>query len=229
MLCYQMQLGKTFFFGFLFLILFAPSGARADVAKTIARCDELKNNSWEQAVASKGWEVAAADFHTKMDHRFEKVILGMNLTDNKNICGDYTDILRSANLRDFVSMDCADGAGGCEKGVLQDPQEFQCALFHAFQSENLNQYIDPSRQITQDDVYNVYNQRRDRIATEIENVGISMKISLFALREMQAAYVLHKSFLCVIQNLELMRNELRDFMEQAVRIPGKFINCGFEE
>lgn len=201
---------------------FAAENAPSQAEK---RCDELGDTFWRQSVQTNGWGQAAVDFKKHMDERFRAQIMKMK-TGNNPKCEITEELFKKADLLDFATRECAEGESDCQKGILVENKEFQCALLEAYLSTNLAM---PTAERDRSVIYDLYNQRKNLIAREIETIGITTRISLRSLVEMQVSYVLHRRSECVIERLQTMRNELRNFMEQAVRIPAKFINCGFQK
>ncbi len=236
-----MQLSKKILSA-LILSLILLNNAHADTMK-IPRCDELleqyqtgtlKSTWFDMYEDEIYWEDIRDKFHKEMDKRFEEII--KDITKGKKIkkCSNCdieqtsSDSLENAGFVDFALEEKEKPP----RGVLLETQEYQCVLFLTLQSPTMisekNSEISSEWTGEMSTLFMRHKMIKDEIAQEIETVGIAIRIALDSLSEMQMAYVIHRRLECLTFCLEETRDALKDYFEQLVRIPGKFLNCGYE-
>lgn len=233
-----MQLRLKIIFGvLLFSLLLMPTATKA-ADQSIPRCDQLLeqyNNgtlksTWldDYYQDNLSWTKIRDEFHKEMDSRFKEKI--QDMTGNDKIpkkcgeCQSTSESITNASFGKFVLEE-----KDPPKGVLLETQEYQCVLYFILQNQDYSDIADSENWNTETtQLFTQYKSLKSEIAQEIETTGVAMRIAIDSLGEMQTAYLVHKRLVCIIACLQETRSALKDYLEQAVRIPGKFLNCGYE-
>jgi hypothetical protein len=193
-------------------------------------CTQLnQNNSWLTALnQAENWQAISEVFHQSQNEKFNEQIskLQQNSIFSNALSMGFTKAHTSdCSNSDFITESFGPQNDSFHKQILTETQLYTCALFAKLNSNDL-QVSTP--EFSQLNLFQQTKNTRQQLFTEIELTNKTTVTALEAVGKMQTAYVIHKELECTIKSLENLRDGLSDLVGQMIRIPSKYINCGFE-